>query len=314
LAEAFGDLERRVQSSGALPEGDAAALNLLFSGISKDHDSLPTVMSIAAQLGLQTRNEPEAPVPVAVPTPEENRLDLQSEEWLVFAGQPEPPKRHWSLIASVAITVVVTWLALQTVPQLLRRSAPSSRVVASATKMAGDVGDVRPELSSGSLPVAEAATAPPANAPPATAPDGKANPLPPQVTPPAAGVDSQSLLSTSGASGASGAGAATVTRPVRAGTTGTQSSGSKSVKNTTDSAKAAQLQPGNLFISTRPWGYLYLDGLLIGTTPANDVSIAVGAHRLRVVREGFRPYEAEITVLPGQRIRLVDIILSRQNP
>jgi hypothetical protein len=105
-----------------------------------------------------------------------------------------------------------------------------------------------------------------------------------------------------------------VTRPVRAGTTGTQSSGSKSVKNTTDSAKAAQLQPGNLFISTRPWGYLYLDGLLIGTTPANDVSIAVGAHRLRVVREGFRPYEAEITVLPGQRIRLVDIILSRQNP
>jgi len=34
-----------------------------------------------------------------------------------------------------------------------------------------------------------------------------------------------------------------------------------------------------------------------------------GSHRLRVEREGFRPYERVIEVAPGQRLRITDIVL-----
>jgi glutamine amidotransferase len=59
LSDAFGDLEERLRSRGALPENEAAALDKLFASISHDHESLPSVMSIATQLGFVTRKEPQ---------------------------------------------------------------------------------------------------------------------------------------------------------------------------------------------------------------------------------------------------------------
>ncbi len=300
LSDAFGDLEKRLRERGALPEGEARALNQLFSSISEDHRSLPNVMNIAAQLGLQTRNEPEDAVPAAAVAKidEVHGVDLHHEPAFVFAGQREPPKRHWSLIATVAITVIVTWLALLQVPRMVRSNAPDTPIVARGTTRASDSINARADLPSVSLAVAQAA--PP---PQPAAPEKRVNPDPPKVTP-TARPDSKSMSRTSADSAAP--------RPVRVGTVATQSAAAKAVKATPDSAKApVQLPPGNLFISTMPWGYLYVDGALIGNTPATDVSLSVGTHRLRVVRDGFQPYETEITVLPGQRLRLVHIILTR---
>src|SRR5207248_9195665 len=61
-------------------------------------------------------------------------------------------------------------------------------------------------------------------------------------------------------------------------------------------ARAAPASPGRLFINSSPWGQVYVDGELVGNTPRADVPVAPGAHRLRVVRDGFRPYELAIQV------------------
>jgi len=59
---------------------------------------------------------------------------------------------------------------------------------------------------------------------------------------------------------------------------------------------------------------VYVDGELIGNTPRADVPVAPGAHRLRVVRDGFRPYELAIQVAAGQELRITDIVLQEIKP
>jgi serine/threonine-protein kinase len=68
-------------------------------------------------------------------------------------------------------------------------------------------------------------------------------------------------------------------------------------------------EPGYLSVNAIPWGSVYLDGRPIGNTPQLDVTVPPGTHRLRVERDGFRPYERAIEVAPGQRLRITDIAL-----
>jgi eukaryotic-like serine/threonine-protein kinase len=66
---------------------------------------------------------------------------------------------------------------------------------------------------------------------------------------------------------------------------------------------------GRLFVSSRPWGALYVDDKLIGNTPQANVEVTAGNHRLRIVRDGFKPFEREVVVPAGQAVRLIDQIL-----
>ena len=74
------------------------------------------------------------------------------------------------------------------------------------------------------------------------------------------------------------------------------------------------LPPGRLFISATPWGQVFVDGELIGNTPRVGVPIAPGMHRVRVVRDGFDPFERNVQVAPGQDLRLIDIVLRESRP
>jgi hypothetical protein len=76
----------------------------------------------------------------------------------------------------------------------------------------------------------------------------------------------------------------------------------------------APAEPGRLFVNANPWGQLYLDGNLIGNTPRAGVPVAAGTHVVRVVREGFEPFERTITVGSGQEIRMTDIVLTPRQP
>jgi hypothetical protein len=57
-----------------------------------------------------------------------------------------------------------------------------------------------------------------------------------------------------------------------------------------------------------------VDGELIGNTPRADVQVAPGAHRLRVTRDGFQPYELAIRIAAGQELRITDIVLQEIKP
>src|SRR5881396_241753 len=72
--------------------------------------------------------------------------------------------------------------------------------------------------------------------------------------------------------------------------------------------------PGRLFVNATPWGQVYVDGVLIGNTPQAGVSISPGAHRLRIVRDGFQPVDLAIRVASGQDLRLTDIVLQEVKP
>jgi serine/threonine-protein kinase len=71
--------------------------------------------------------------------------------------------------------------------------------------------------------------------------------------------------------------------------------------------------PGLLWVSAEPWGNLYIDGARVGRTPAIELPIGTGPHTIRVMRDGYVPHEATITVPPGGQVRLTDIRLKLES-
>jgi hypothetical protein len=67
-------------------------------------------------------------------------------------------------------------------------------------------------------------------------------------------------------------------------------------------------------VYSEPWGQLYIDGARVGHTPATELPIGVGPHTIRVVKDGYAPYEQTITVPPGEQVRLTDIRLKLVTP
>jgi len=76
----------------------------------------------------------------------------------------------------------------------------------------------------------------------------------------------------------------------------------------------AVLLPGSLFISSRPWGELSIDGTVVGDTPLRGVVLSAGRHHLRLTHDGFVPYEATIEVPPAGAVRLTEITLKELTP
>jgi serine/threonine-protein kinase len=77
--------------------------------------------------------------------------------------------------------------------------------------------------------------------------------------------------------------------------------------------QAPVIEPGTLRINSRPWGQVFLDGELVGNTP-QVLTIAPGTHSIRIVQEGFEPFDTEIQVASGQQLRLTDIELRARQP
>jgi serine/threonine-protein kinase len=77
---------------------------------------------------------------------------------------------------------------------------------------------------------------------------------------------------------------------------------------------AAATQPARLWVQSEQWGYVYLDGRQLQMTPILDLPIPAGTHTVRIVRDGFEPYEQVIVVEPGESVRLTGIVLREQQP
>jgi hypothetical protein len=48
---------------------------------------------------------------------------------------------------------------------------------------------------------------------------------------------------------------------------------------------------------------------LIGNTPQIKLRLPAGVHRFRLVRDGFRPYDAAVALKSGETVRLTSITL-----
>ena len=73
-------------------------------------------------------------------------------------------------------------------------------------------------------------------------------------------------------------------------------------------------EPARLWVQSEQWGYVYLDGRQLQMTPILDLPIPAGTHTVRIVRDGFEPYEQVIVVQPGESVRLTGIVLREQQP
>ena len=82
----------------------------------------------------------------------------------------------------------------------------------------------------------------------------------------------------------------------------------------TPAAPPPAAESGRVFVNATPWGQLYVDGQLVGNTPKANLSLAAGTHTIRVVREGFEPFERTVQIAPGQVLRLTDIVLAARRP
>lgn len=71
---------------------------------------------------------------------------------------------------------------------------------------------------------------------------------------------------------------------------------------------------GVLVVNATPWAELYVDGRLVGNTPVVDLPLPAGPHQLRLVRDGFEPYERRVVVAAGQTLRITNIVLQETKP
>lgn len=78
--------------------------------------------------------------------------------------------------------------------------------------------------------------------------------------------------------------------------------------------RSPQGPPAFAFINATPWGSLYVDGTLVGNTPQAGLQLQAGTHVLRIVRDGFAPWQREVQLAAGDTLRLTDIVLEPIQP
>jgi len=67
---------------------------------------------------------------------------------------------------------------------------------------------------------------------------------------------------------------------------------------------------GYLSINSSPWAEVSVDGHVVGSTPQVRIRLSSGRHHVLLVRAGFRPHNAWVTVPAGATVRLTDITLA----
>lgn len=77
-------------------------------------------------------------------------------------------------------------------------------------------------------------------------------------------------------------------------------------------APPAPVVPAVLFINSSPWGRVLIDGTDVGNTPRANLSVAPGSRLVRIVRDGFVPFERRLQLSPGDTVRLTGIVLTER--
>lgn len=67
--------------------------------------------------------------------------------------------------------------------------------------------------------------------------------------------------------------------------------------------------PALLYVGSRPWGTVRVDGDSIGMTMVAAYRLTPGRHRVRIEREGYMPFDTVVTVAQGDTVRIGTITL-----
>lgn len=68
--------------------------------------------------------------------------------------------------------------------------------------------------------------------------------------------------------------------------------------------RRSSAREGRLFVLTAPYARVYLDGRLLGTTPIMNREVPAGRHTLYLVNPSFPAKRMQVTVRPGQVVRV----------
>jgi hypothetical protein len=66
---------------------------------------------------------------------------------------------------------------------------------------------------------------------------------------------------------------------------------------------------GLLVLSSRPWGYLTVDGKQVGTSTSAKLRLPPGKHRVMITRQGYLPYSAVVTIGAEQELHWPTVTL-----
>ncbi|HEX9729766.1 MAG TPA: PEGA domain-containing protein [Gemmatimonadales bacterium] len=76
----------------------------------------------------------------------------------------------------------------------------------------------------------------------------------------------------------------------------------------------AHAPPGTLYVDARPWAEVFLDNESVGYTLLVAHPVQAGRHQLRLVRDGYAPFDTTIAVSAGEPVRLGTVLLKRRSP
>jgi hypothetical protein len=269
--------------------------------------ALPTIADVVGLLGASAFVDIDEEVRVAEPFAVGVATTTSIYDSLLLASEEAPPEvrvNRIALLSAVVATAALTWTGSELVhgsghyrtpdTVIVVRPAPLARISDSGSVALADANAAAASYTVGGAVVGQTpTTSPPPGDTTAESQSSRS------VSSPLAVVTPTSVTS-------NGSGVRSLP-PVRSG----NGSPARSVDTLT---RLTELQPGRLTISSRPWGYLFVGESLVGETPASDVVLAPGKHRIRVVRDGYRSYESEIIIEPGSRLRILDLVLSPGGP
>jgi predicted Ser/Thr protein kinase len=94
---------------------------------------------------------------------------------------------------------------------------------------------------------------------------------------------------------------------------GATSSGTATRPDSATRRQSRTVEPAHLYINSTPWGVLSIDGRQLGNLPqAGVVDVPPGTHTIRIIRDGYLPYESVIAIEAGETLRLTDIVLQER--
>ena len=61
---------------------------------------------------------------------------------------------------------------------------------------------------------------------------------------------------------------------------------------------------GLLQVAVKPWGNVFVDGKLMGTTPLDKIPLTAGGHSIRCEHPLYEPIQGKVTVRAGETSKL----------
>jgi serine/threonine-protein kinase len=227
-------------------------------------------------------------------------------------ADPAPPRRRVRRVtAALSVVALASAAVLLAAALLARRDAPKEAAAALASAVPSTVPIAAsspapdpPFAATAAPPPVEASAPPTPEAPRRTPPPRPAPRIAEQKAASAASPVASPPVASPPATPTPSATATPAPTPVPAAAAVSTASAPAEPGAASPSPPQPEQSRGLLQVSVIPWGNVFVDGKLVGTTPMDKIELSAGRHTVRFEHPSYLPIEGDVTIQPGKLSKL----------